>query len=103
MLFDQFLLEIPDDFAHCLARTHAVLWNTVCDCAKPMHLRCTLEKYRFPMFFNGFHVAHLARSPRSARARRSALRHRVAVGRGHTVKSFIFTSVYKGISIMVRF
>ena len=41
-------------------------------------------------------MAQLARSLRSARARRGPLRHRVAVGRGHTVKCFILTRIYKG-------
>ena len=52
-------------------------------------------------FFNGFHVTHLARSPRSARARRGPLRRRVAVGRDHTVESFNFTNFYKGSAISI--
>ena len=60
---------------------------------------CPLPK----MFFNGFHVAQLARSPRAARARRGPLRRRVAVGRDHTLESFNFTNFYKGSAISITF
>ena len=69
----------------------------------PVHLWCTLETQRFPMIFNDSHVAHLVRSPRSARVCRGPLSRRAAVGRDHTVELFIFTRFSKGSSMSIRF
>ena len=103
MLFDQFSLEIPDGVACSQAAHGSFQVPTVNVCVEPMHLRCTLKTQRFPMVFNDFHVAHLARSPRSARACRGPLSRWVATGRDHGMELFIFTSLYKGISISVGF
>ena len=82
--------------------THAVLWNTVCDCAKLVHLCCTLKNYRFPMVFNDSHVAHLARCPRAARACRGSLRRRVVGDLREPCEIFNFTNFYKGSAISIR-
>ena len=88
---------LPFGAQHVIVAKLAHPWCTLA------HPWCTLKTQRFPIVFNDFHVAHLARSLRSERACRDPLHRCVAVGGDRTVEMFILTRFLKVFGELIRF